>query len=399
MNRVLFVIIQKFNPTMGGVERSTYRIGNELISRGYDVGVFSFEKLNGEISGIDISQFRIYNCSENGLNKNSENLNRLKEIIDEFKPDYIINQMPYEHNITRLLKAVQEDRNFFLIGCLRQTLFSVKNNIDSYIARLLPSLMKPFFKNSLGRKAFRLFHWYNHRNSLKFILSSYDKFTFYAEPNYDELSYFLPNYDSSKTTTIPNSLPYISSEVPDKEKRILWLGRLVYKQKRADFILPLWKILKDRLPDWEMDVVGEGSAYNDLQRQIKEERIDRITLYGRQIPDGFYSKAPIFVMTSAYEGFGNTVIEAQSYGAIPFLFDTYAMASWIVSHGNNGFLIEPFNINAMADSIIAFVESKQEDQLSIQENALKNARRFEIGLIGDKWEALLKELENSSGVT
>lgn len=393
MSKVLFVIIQKFNPTMGGVERSTYRIGMELLKRGYEVGVFSFEKSNGDHLDVELDKFEIYNASDDGLNKNDSNRRRLNEVLHSFQPDHVINQMPYEHDITRTLKEAQSGLHFSMIACLRQTLFSVKDNIDNYIVRMAPSSLSFMFKNPLGRRAFQTWHWYSHRKSLKYILSSYNKFTFYAEPNYKELSYFIKDFDAKKIATIPNSLPFISPSVPEKEKTILWLGRLVYKQKRADFILPLWRELKDRLPDWTMDVVGEGGAYDDLKAQVVQENIEGITLHGRQIPDDYYSRASIFVMTSAYEGFGNTVVEAQSYGAVPFLFDTYAVARWIVDNGTNGFLIEPFNIVKMAEKIEAFAKMSHEEQLELQNYALENARRFDISIIGDKWEELLKELD------
>ena len=38
-------------------------------------------------------------------------------------------------------------------------------------------------------------------------------------------------------------------------------------------------------------------------------------------------------MTSAFEGFPNTVVEAQSFGCVPFLFNTFSIAPWMVNDG------------------------------------------------------------------
>jgi glycosyltransferase involved in cell wall biosynthesis len=390
MKNVLFVIIQPFDPTSGGVERSTFRIGSALISLGYFVSVFSFRKTNNGFT--DFGDFSVINSKEEGVHKNKKNINQLSQVIHQNNPDYIINQMPYESEINIILQKLQSSCNYALIACLRQTLFSVKDNIDKYISFALPNSIAPFFKNPLGRKVFQIIHKYKHARSLKFILDIYDKFVFYAEPNYAEVEYFIGKYKREKIATIPNSIENICEIVPEKKKKVLWLGRLVYKQKRAELILPLWKKIMHALPDWSLEIVGEGSAFEDLKITIESENIPRVKLYGKQVPDKYYEEASVFILTSAYEGFGNTVIEAQSYAAIPFIFDTYAVGRWILENNKNGFLIPPFNIDLMAKGIIEFARMDSGEKYQLQKNALENTKRFHISKIGKMWDELLINL-------
>jgi glycosyltransferase involved in cell wall biosynthesis len=81
-----------------------------------------------------------------------------------------------------------------------------------------------------------------------------------------------------------------------------------------------------------------------MEKFCQEHELDRVTFFGKDNPNEFYKKAKIFHMTSAYEGFGNVLVEAQSYGCVPFLFNSYSAALDIVSHKENGILVTP-NIN------------------------------------------------------
>ena len=95
-------------------------------------------------------------------------------------------------------------------------------------------------------------------------------------------------------------------------------------------------------------------------------------------------------MTSAWEGFPNTVIEAQSYGAIPVMFDSFPIASWMVGHERDGFLIRPFDIDSMAQTIFELTRGNQMPE--IMQSALENANRFEIETVGQMWQDLFGSL-------
>jgi glycosyltransferase involved in cell wall biosynthesis len=114
-----------------------------------------------------------------------------------------------------------------------------------------------------------------------------------------------------------------------------------------------------------------------------------MTLHGRQSPDVFYSRSAIFVMTSAFEGFPNTIVEAQSFGAVPVLFNSFPVAEFIVSDGTDGVLVQPFDIDAMASRIIAIAQSKERSELAA--GALRSARRFQIDTVGEQWVELFDE--------
>ena len=378
---ILFVLTPQFHPNTGGVQMTTYKLARWFANCGHRVSIFSFE-LEGHIQQ-DFARLLVP-ASSGGV-KNPRNLTSLEIALESVAPDVVINQMPYEHAIGDVLARQKE---YLLLGCLRNTLYSVKGNIDGYAATVLPRLARPVFRNAIGRHALWLLHRIRHRADLKRILSTYDKFVMFGPPNLDELRDFIPEYSAKKICLIPNSVPYVADEVPAKENRILWLGRLEYKQKRADLILPLWERLASALPGWHLDVVGDGPALAELREDAESRGLVRVTFHGRQRPDSFFERASVFVMTSAYEGFPNVLVEAQSYACIPVVFDSFPIARWIINQGKDGFLEEPFSIAAMGDRIISIANGHDSHELMV--NALENAKRFEIDNVGPMWLSLFE---------
>jgi glycosyltransferase involved in cell wall biosynthesis len=349
-------------------------------SQGHETNVFSYQ-----VEGHTQQEAAIlHSATHKGGNAEPKNNKQLQDLVFSLKPDVVINQMPYERPIGLALSQAKSKHEFLLLSCLRNTLYSVKLNLDQYVKSVVPNSIQPLFNNTLGQQLLLQKHKSRHAKDLKFILDTYDYFVMFGPPNLEELEYFVGNYKLHKTHLIPNSIPSVLEEMPPKEKRILWLSRLSYKQKRADLILPFWKKAINQLPDWQFDVVGNGDAYDDLKQQIEKEQIPRITLHGKQKPDEFYRRSPIYIMTSAFEGFPNTLIEAQSYASIPVVYDNYPICSWAVKKGKSGVLIPPFKVNRMANEVIKLAKN-QDRQNQLMQAALENAREFHIDNVGKQW--------------
>ena len=380
--RIMFVLTPRLHPNEGGVQMTTYKLSKWFSQAGHSVGVFSFQK-DGHIDQ-EFAELFTPDCSDSSCGDQS--LDALRQALRQFRPDVVINQMPYEHRIGNVLRDFNPP---LLLGCLRNSLFSVKNNLNWFASQVLPTGVSKLFHNPIGRALLLSYHRRRHRRDLKKILDTYDYFVMFAPQNLDELRFFVPDFEQSRIKLVPNSVPTVLDQVPKKDKRLLWLGRIVYHQKRADLILPLWERVQAALPDWEFDVVGDGPALNELNHIVSASGIKGLTLHGRQKADDFFHRSAIFVMTSAFEGFPNTLVEAQSFGAIPVLFNSFPVAESIVSDGVDGAFIPPFDLDAMAARIIAIVESEQRSELAA--GALRSARRFQIDTVGEQWVRLFDD--------
>ena len=98
-------------------------------------------------------------------------------------------------------------------------------------------------------------------------------------------------------------------------KVILGVGRLV-KQKRFDILLRAFSqaIKKDK--NIRLIICGQGREENNLKDLSKKLNISQFVCFKGFISDpySYFNSADIFCLTSEYEGFGNVIVEAMSFG-------------------------------------------------------------------------------------
>lgn len=384
--RILITLTPPLDPSTGGVQMSTVKLSRMLAPLGHDISVFSF----ADHGHIDQSTCEVVGAPFPGGVAEPLNLDALTAHLQCFKPNVTINQMPYDHPIGTALHQYPAPA----LGCLRNTLYSVRNNLDAYAERSLPAAFVPFGKTALVQKLLLERHKRRHAADLRRILATYERFVMFAEPNLEELRFFVPQFAPGSIALIPNSIPDVALEFPHKEKRILWLGRVTRTQKRADMILPLWERLAARLPDWEFDVVGDGDLVDSLRREAAQRGIPRITFHGKQVSEPYFRRSSVFIMTSEFEGFPNTLVEAQSRGAVPVVFDSYPMASWLVSNNKDGALVKTGDLVAMEAAIMELCTSRDKRE-RMAKAALNSAGRFTEERVAGKWQALLEEVVSS----
>ncbi|MCI5056685.1 MAG: glycosyltransferase, partial [Flavobacteriales bacterium] len=121
-----------------------------------------------------------------------------------------------------------------------------------------------------------------------------------------------------------------------------------------------------------------------ITKEISLENLKNIKLLGSQQPEPHYRKAKLLLMTSEKEGFPNVILEAQSYGVIPFLFNSYMAVQDIIKNGENGFHYPAFDINKMVDGIEKIAKN---DNLRkcISIKCLDSAQDFTLDNVGRKW--------------
>jgi glycosyltransferase involved in cell wall biosynthesis len=100
---------------------------------------------------------------------------------------------------------------------------------------------------------------------------------------------------------------------------ILSVGRLVGR-KHVDLLVKAAKKLQvEKLNQYRIVIVGEGPELSNIVRLVKEYDLQSIVELPGRISDEqrdlYYRAVDIFVLTSNYEGFPITMLEAMSYGA------------------------------------------------------------------------------------
>ena len=142
-----------------------------------------------------------------------------------------------------------------------------------------------------------------------------------------------------------------------KSKKIISVGRLEEVKGYEYTIACAEKILKNN-PDWEWDIYGDGSLRDELQKIIDERHIERLTLKGNATDiRERYAGYAFLVMTSRYEGFPLSLLEAQVSGLPIVSFDCPTGPSEIVTDNVNGFIVRQFDVEELTKKVQRLITS------------------------------------------
>lgn len=268
------------------------------------------------------------------------------------------------------------------------TKFKTKYSLKEYlIDGLLWLKFQTYSKHKILREDRALFHMAYQSSDLMVLLSS----KFIAD---FQRIVKLP-INPTKLIAINNPiLPITDSSTFRKEKLVIWCGRNEYGHKRLDRMLKIWQRVWKRNPDWQLLILG-GGDHKRFETICNKRGIKNITFAGFQQPDNFYDRASILCMTSASEGWGMVLVEAQSYGCVPIAYESFASLSDIINDGKNGFIIPPFNEH----KYIKRLETLMNDSAmcSLMGNEAKNSvSRFYANEIATTWLKEFEKLKSNS---
>jgi glycosyltransferase involved in cell wall biosynthesis len=119
---------------------------------------------------------------------------------------------------------------------------------------------------------------------------------------------------------IPNGidLPELCKSNRSENRTILFLGR-VHPKKGLDMLLPAWKALQNKFPEWKLRIVGPDNRghLNEMKVLANSLGLQRVEFTGPLIGSEkavAYSEADLFVLPTYSENFGMTVAEALAAG-------------------------------------------------------------------------------------
>lgn len=158
-----------------------------------------------------------------------------------------------------------------------------------------------------------------------------------------------------KITIIPNGvkIDMVCEKMPPRKDKILIgnLGRLVEQKGQIDLI-KLGKFFLSKKIAFHIFIGGDGPLHEELQNQIFQNDLkSNVTLLGKIDPVHFFPKVDYFVFPSRFEGLSNAMLEALQYGK-PILCYDVASNSEIVADGQNGYVVNPFEIEEIGERLI-----------------------------------------------
>jgi glycosyltransferase involved in cell wall biosynthesis len=150
-----------------------------------------------------------------------------------------------------------------------------------------------------------------------------------------------------------------------------------YSRKRIDVLLRAAALLKTRVPDLEVRIVGRGREAFRLRRLWTELRLEETVLWLGDLTAARlaeeYNRADVFCLPSVQEGFGIVFLEAMVAGK-PIVATRAAAVPEVVRHG---LLVEPGNDEPLADAIGRLYEDSQL-RISLAEHGRRDVEDFDM---------------------
>ena len=163
-------------------------------------------------------------------------------------------------------------------------------------------------------------------------------------------------------------------KLPEKEGYpvIVFSGRLK-RAKRPDHAIKAFKIVKDKLADAELWIIGDGP----FKRDLKKMAFEGVKFFGKLFNEerrALLKRCWVLVNPSIREGWGLNVIEANALGTPCVAYDVPGLRDSI-QNGHTGLLTENGNIQMLSEKIMHVLKYDQlRDQFS--SNSLKSAKQF-----------------------
>ena len=191
---------------------------------------------------------------------------------------------------------------------------------------------------------------------------------------------------------IPNAANFIADKYSDcSPKRVIAVGRLDY-QKSFDRLILVWEIVYQQMPDWRLDIFGQGEWKEMLQQMIDERGLGQCVKLNAPTKEigKEYAESSMLVMSSHYEGFPMVMIEAMACGLPAVCFDFKCGPRDIIEEGENGLIVPDGDIGELADALVRLMKD-DELRKRMGENAKKVVETYSEEKVMTKWVNLYEE--------
>lgn len=374
--KVLFLQIK--GKTYGGVWQVNKTVGEALIEKGYDITVLSIRENHNDYNPDYDKRMKVETLNKRDLWETfswTEIFHELKGLhfnnfIFKMK-NRLHNNKTMKEDIIRLANYINDYNPDYIITSHYQLLDMIPKN---YLSRTFNEIHCSF-KESWSHKATRK-ALIKYNNKVKYIWLC-KKTMEEAEKHGLNNNYCLYNavrFEVDKISDVVNN------------KKLVTIAR-ISPQKRIDRMINIAnEIFKDnKYKDWCLEIWGDG---DDLDRIASLNKSAQIKLMGRtKCPDKVFLKSSINLMSSEYEGFALSILEANECGVPTVTFDFGESSEEEVLDGKTGFIAKS-NQDYITKLKKLMDDPKLLKEMSI--NCKEFNKNFRINNIIKDWIKILK---------
>ena len=249
-----------------------------------------------------------------------------------------------------------------------------------------------YFKELLRSLAFRLLGNPYRKNQIQMYNLS-DRYVLLSD-SFKPVFCRLNRVDGKKLTAISNPCSFSEqySEKQDKNNTVLVVTRMAEQQKRITEVLKIWK--EANIPNWSLVLIGDGPDLSLYKRMAASMHLKNIEFLGAQKhPEKWYRSSKIFLMTSVWEGLSMTLLEAQHYGCVPIVYNSFSAVYDIIEDNKTGKIIQHNDFNGFVEALRHLTRDGVTLQ-SMSTNAMISSNsKYDLQTILQQWEALFSSLD------
>lgn len=329
----------------GGAERVLSLISSALVDE-FEVVIAKFDKdpsffkLDNKVKLINLDIYK------NGINLRSrvKKFFIIRRCIKDQNPDIVVSFMD-NTNLAVIISSLFLNKKIFISE-------HTHHSYASKITKILRRILYPFA-------------------SFLSVLTKEDLNYFYFVKNKEVI--YNPMYKEIKNTKF------------NKKNKIIFVGRLEFI-KGCDIFIDLIKELKDKLADFEILVVGDGSLKDKLKEYAKGLGIKFIGQV--QDMDKIYSDAKILISTSRVEGLGNVLIESLFFDVIRISLNTSG-AKELIKNNFDGIIAK--DLEELKNGVLKVINDKEFASFLIS-NSKISKNKFLLSTIKEQYKNIFKRL-------
>lgn len=386
---ILF-LLKSFN--VGGVEVVTSVLANKFAREGHSVVLWAFYQQKPSLEDNLLPEVKI--IYGDGFKASKWNVESFVRVLKDIQVEVIINQWPLPPQPKILLMKALRNHKAKVISVYHSD--PMTNGRLQNIDTALHNTQNPIIHMALElkRKLYKMITSYSMRRSYQ----TSDEFVVLADNYKKHLTDFIGIESPNHLVSIANPITIDKNEqlsLNDKEKRLLYVGRLENENKKPERALTIWENLSKQFQDWQLDIVGDGPDRTRLEKWVSEHCLPRVNFYGYQKPSSFYQRASMLLLTSDFEGFPLVLTEAMSFGVIPVAYGSFSAVYDIIEDGKDGIIVpkgnEGFNADVMAERIKPLMANH--DKLNYMAlNTIEKSKNYSIDKIYEQWMGVLQNI-------
>lgn len=317
MKKIMFFVPYLYD---GGAERAASLWAN-ILSSDYEIYMLNFYKLEVEYPlNLNIKRFYL---SENKSSYKELSLNHIIKII---------NKLLIEYKVEILIPFLFKPSLYAYLSC-KKTNVKIINTIRNNPWKSPSKFYNRIIRNFIVKKG-------------KYLITQTDEQSMYFKKYYNVKAYVVPNL-------INESIKKFDRGYINNLHNIICVGRL-HKQKNFEMVIKVAKYLINKNLDFKIDIYGKGLLKNKLNKLIEKNDLKEFVELKGNIENIYEveSRYDLYLLTSKYEGFPNSLLEAMAIGLPSISTNCKTGIIDLIDDGKTGFIVEYNDYIKMGDIII-----------------------------------------------